>query len=294
MGKPDFMVVGGVKCGTTSLYYYLQAHPQICTPCKESYLFTPCLNRETKSSKKRYSESEYRELFDESATEKTLASGEVSSIYLYCYEEVIPEIKRILGDIKIIMVLRNPIDRAYSHYSYFARDIRDERTFEEAVQEEIRGKKLLRPLQYVGMGLYSSQVKAYLDNFSLVKVILFDELVQGTENVLADIYNFIGVDASHVTDTGKVYNASGMPKCRWLQHLLFKPTPFKMKLREIIVRHIIPEEKFVRFIETARQKNLRKVPISDETRYSLFNYYQSDIEKLETLLDRDLTSWKVR
>lgn len=289
---PNFMVVGGMKCGTTSLYHYFKNHPEICAPCKESYLFTPRLNQETESFAKRYSENEYFQLFAQTVTERTLVAGEVSSIYLYCHDEVIPEIKRILGDIKIIIVLRNPVDRAYSNYSYFARDMRDKRTFEEAIEEELNGAELQPPLHYVNMGFYSDQVKGFLDNFSQVHVVLFDDLVTKPEKVMEDIYRFLGVDPSLGGKAGEVFNASGTPKCRWIQNLFFRPTPLKMKIREFVIRNLIPEERFARLMESARSRNLKKVPMAEATRTSLLERYRADIEVLERLIGRDLSIWK--
>ena len=289
---PDFMVVGGVKCGTTSLYYYLKSHPEICAPCKESYLFTPRLNQEAKPSAKQYSIDEYQHLFEKSITESTRAAGEVSSIYLYCHEEVIPEIRRILGDIKIVIILRNPVDRAYSHYSFFARDTRDSRTFEEAIEQELSNRdSLVRPLHYVEMGYYADQVLAYLNNFSSVKVVLFDDFVNDQAQTMSEIYEFLGVDPSKGASLGGAYNASGMPKCKWLQQLFFKPTPFKMKIREFLVQRIIQEEVFARFMEKARSKNLKKVPLSDDMRERLYRLYRPDIERLQSILHRDLSAW---
>jgi hypothetical protein len=289
---PNFMVVGGVKCGTTSLYYYMQAHPEICAPCKESYLFTPELNRQATSYAKRYTEPEYRELFRKSVTDQTQAAGEISSIYLHCYEEVVPEVWSVLGDVKIIIVLRNPVDRAYSHYSFFARDTRDSRTFEEAVEKELEGAELPKPLQYVAMGYYAAQVRAYLERFSQVKIVLFDDLVADTAKTMADIYEFLGVDPNSGTVPDTVYNASGFPKCKWIQSLIFKPTAFKMKLREFVVRHVIPEERFAWIMEKARSRNLKKIPLKPETRRFLSQHYRTHIEELEMLIHRDLSAWK--
>lgn len=289
---PNFMVVGGVKCGTTSLYYYMQSHPEICAPCKESYLFTPELNQETTASAKRYSLDEYMSLFKKSVTDQTRAAGEISSIYLYCHEEVIPEIKRLLGDIKIIIVLRNPVGRAFSHYSFFARDVRDERTFEDAVNEELNGQAIPRPRHYLKMGLYSHQLKAYLDNFSTVKVILFDDLVADPDKTMRDIYTYLGVNPDLGGSTDKVYNASGMPRVKWLQSLVFKPTPLKMKIRGFIVNRLIREERFAQWMEWARKKNMKKAALSPDMKKRLTAYYREDIQALESLLGKDLSVWK--
>ena len=294
-GFPDFMVVGGVKCGTTSLYHYLRKHPEDCVPCKESFLFTPKLSTELRSYFKVLGEDEYRGLFAESVDKNTSAAGEVASIYLYCYKEVIPEIKRILGDIKIIIVLRNPVERAYSHYNFLVRDMQEKRTFGQAVEEEMCCSVATRPrtgLRYVDMGLYSKQVRAYLESFSRVNVILFDDFVKHQQETMGDIYEFLDVSpASRPATT--VFNASGIPKNKWLQDVFFKPTPFKMKVREFIVSHIIPEDKFSMVIEAMRKKNLKKSdPIPEDVRRKLADYYQPDIVDLENLIGRDLSAWK--
>jgi len=139
---PNFLIVGAAKSGTSSLHQYLIQHPDI---------FMPSYNKEGKNVKepqflikekveKRlhfgvWDWEEYKALFDDSGEYKSV--GESTVFYLYYYKESIKNIKFRLGDdVKIIIVLRNPIDRAYSAFQHVSRSVKENLSFEEALKRE--------------------------------------------------------------------------------------------------------------------------------------------------------------
>ena len=133
---PNFLVVGAGKSGTTSLYHYLKAHPDVfMSRIKEpgfivaQFIKMPQsgVGDERQSTVGNF--SDYCRLFEDAEGKK--AVGEASNDNLYHYERAIPYIKRFFGDIKIIIILRNPVDRAFSAYTYLLRDNREFLTFEE-------------------------------------------------------------------------------------------------------------------------------------------------------------------
>lgn len=289
------MVVGGAKCGTTSLYHYLRQHPEIHVPCKESYLFTESINPLLPATTKIYSLDEYRQLF-RNIPPNVKAAGEISSIYLYYYKEVIPRIQDMLGDIKIIIILRNPVERAYSNYKFFARDLRDERTFEKALEEELNASDLssISPAKhYINMGFYYRQIKAFMEGFSQVKVVLFDDFAGDTTGSLNEIYEFLGVDQAKGCAEIPVYNKSGIPRNSFIAKHLFQPSPFKYLLRKVLIR-ILSEEKGALLIEKLRGLNLKRSNLNAEIHQRLAKLYRNDIRECEKLIDKDLTSWYSR
>lgn len=296
---PNFLIVGAAKSGTTSLYNYLSDHPDIFMsyPRKEPRFFVAEHFRDVQAENQRFEAhirdvtvfdlEEYRRLFAAAGSAK--AVGEASVAYLYFYETAIANIRKHAGDIKIIIVLRNPVDRAYSAYSHFQRDLNDPLTFEEAIaREEARMQENYLPLyRYIDQGRYFEQVKAYLEHFSEVKVLLFEDLVSRPRETVQEVYGFLGVDAAYIPENiHEKFNVSGFPKSRFLQEMIYGDSVAKRLLKST-VRRLVPEDRLERF----KQLNLKRVPMQPETRTQLKAVYREDLLKLQELLQRDLSAW---
>lgn len=162
---------------------------------------------------------DYLNLFEDAQKEKAI--GESTATYLYYHETAITLIKKYLGNIKIIILLRNPIDRAFSAYLYLRRKNCESISFKEALEiENIRKRQNWKSLyHYTSAGFYYNQVKDYLDNFDQVKICLFDDLKKDSLRLVKDIYNFLGLDTSFTLDVSKKYNVSGIPKNKFFLNL---------------------------------------------------------------------------
>ena len=211
MKKPGFLIVGAAKSGTTSLSNYLGSHPDIFIPdAKELRYFAsksilqtskndpllPGILRQSVLNKKDYYNS-----FSNSHK----INGESSVHYLYHYDEAIPKIKNELGDIPIIIILRNPVDRAVSNWSFIGKEFLP---FKEAfLLEDERKKSGFNAFWYYkSLGLYFKQVRAYIDNFTKVKIILFEDFSNSTDKVVKSIFKFLDVDENCSVDTNRIYN----------------------------------------------------------------------------------------
>ena len=181
---PNFLIIGAAKSGTSAIYHYLKQHPQIyMSPIKEPYFFAfegeklnfqgPGLTINESSIKEIES---YRNLFQGVSDE--VAIGEASTLYLY-----IPKaptlIKQYVPNIKLIAILRNPVDRAYSSFMHLIRDQQEPITdFAQALKaEESRIQNNWGFLwRYQDIGFYSVQLKRYFEKFdrSQIKVYLYD------------------------------------------------------------------------------------------------------------------------
>ncbi|MFH0818640.1 MAG: sulfotransferase [Patescibacteria group bacterium] len=295
---PNFLIVGAAKCGTTSLADYLHQHPQIFMPdTKESKFFSD-MNENYQGPGDDVALNnvivrnlgEYEKLF--SSVKNEIAIGEASPDYLFYHDQSVAKIKKILGDIKIIIILRNPVERAYSQYLHFIRDFRENLPFNMGLEQETirRQNNWEWGWQYKKAGLYYKQVKDFLDNFSQVKIYLFDDLRTKPLNIIKDIYQFLQVDDNFVPDISRRHNVSGIPKNKFLYNLLHKPAPLKDELKSIL-KKIIPEKSWNNMRDQVKAKNLKKIPMDPETKKQLTKYYQLDIEKLSKLINRDLSSW---
>lgn len=232
---------------------------------------------------------EYKKLFLNSNSSKIL--GECSVDSLYYYESVIPKIKEYIGDeVKIFIILRNPIDRAYSSYIYHLRDGRENLSFEDALNaEEKRIKDNWEFMwHYKSVGLYFNQVSAYLENFKNTKVCLFEDLKENPDYLMKEIFNFLGVDPEFVpNDLETKYNKSGIPRYRSLYNFLNKPNLFKA-----VVKNFFPKNFRVKLKNEFMQKLLIKPDvINNDTRGYLVDFYKEDIIRLQKLIDRDLSNW---
>jgi len=297
---PNFLIVGAAKAGTTSLYFYLKEHPEIyMSPVKEPKFITSNFLKfpfkgvgddlVEKNIIKNF--ESYQKLFLEVKNEKAI--GEASADNLYYYKKSINYIKKILGEVKIIAILRNPIDRAFSAYSHLIRDSREFLTFEDALnQEENRKKENWEFIWYYkDVGFYYNQVKAYLENFSKVKVYLYDDLKKDPLSLVQDIYRFLEVDDSFIPKSvGEKFNVSGIPKNKFLHEFLTTPNVIKSTMKPL-VKLILPKRTRQRFINKILQRNLKKPQIDPSTKQYLLNLYKEDIVELQNLIGRDLSSW---
>ena len=289
MQKPNFLIVGAAKSGTTSLARYIAEHEEIFIPeLKELRFFAAEVISNTSVSDPSYKylmsssvldEENYFNLF-KGRKEKKL--GEASIHYLYHYDSVIPKIQKYLGDIKIIIILRNPITRAISNWKYQEKDFL---SFGDSLKAERYRESMGYNSfwYYKKLGLYYYQVKAYLDSFSDVEVILFDDFVYQTGKSVEKVFNFLGVNKSSQISYSKSYNKTGIairPKTRLLRKVLTtqKRVNFFLKCyKNNLVPYFLVEKKD-QLIQEREKKRLKR-------------FYKDDLQKLEKLIQKDLTHW---
>ncbi|TPV34956.1 sulfotransferase [Paucihalobacter ruber] len=296
---PDFLIVGAAKAGTTSLFYYLEEHPEIFLPkIKEpKYFMSKILNlpQNGKGDDLTHelmikSQTDYFRLF--SSKSSTQICGEASVDYLYYSRDVIPLIKENIGLPKIIIVLRDPTIRAFSAYKHLIRDVRENETFEEGLKlEDHRIKSNYEFIwHYKKAGLYYENVKDYIEAFPNVKVIIFEEFINNTQNTLKELYSFLGVDSEFTPLLKKKYNVTGKPKSKALQKLL-KGSP-NIWLRKVLKKTFNEKTRsFMREkLEGFNISNYNQV-MEKHTKQMLIDYYKDDKKKLEQLLEIKLKNW---
>lgn len=293
---PNFLIVGTARAGTTSLHEVLGAHPEIFMPLQKEPCFFTFAGRqpEFKDTRHRYTTTseEYLDLFRNHG-EKVL--GESSTPYLYFYSDTIRNIKQLVphaDDIKILIVLRDPAERAYSQYMHNRRDLREPLTFEEAIaaEKERMETQWHFDFAYVAKGFYYEQVKAYMDNFKQVKILFYDMLEKNPEKLIKEVYAFLGVDA----DAGNRMvhrNQSGEMKVKWFKQIITtRKNPVLNFFRKLMGRDTKKrlrnwiKDKLLRY-------NLKKTAMDPATRKQLIAMYRKDIEQLQTLVQKDLSDW---
>lgn len=294
---PNFLIAGAAKAGTTALYYYLKQHPDIYMPdhIKETFFFTGLTPESFAGSNNLYGRNmvldfeEYKSLFNKAHARK--AVGEACVAYLYFYQSTIPRIVNFLGqEVKIIISLRDPVERAFSNYLHHVRDGIETLSFEDAVKAEgIRElNKWWWGFQYIKVGFYFNQVKAYLDTFGKDQtlILIYDDFKSNPSGVIKEIFQFLEVDDTFTPDLSLRYNVSGVPKNKTLHAFLTKPNLVKK-----ILKPLIPKEQRLRVTTKLVNQNLIRPPLPPEIRNQLIDVYREDILKLQELIQRDLTNW---
>lgn len=308
---PHFFIVGTVKAGTTSLYNYLVQHPDIyMSPIKEPHYFCTDINPELfREQYKKMVDIDVQSVLNDTTGKKFISSafirnktdyeklfsgakpqqkiGESSTSYMISTVAA-SNIHAVIPHAKIIIVLRDPVKRAYSHYLMNYRSGTVLGTFNQELKSDIsahpKGWGISR--LYVEHGLYYEQVKRYLDLFGEenVKIILNEDLGHHTQEVVKSTFEFLGL----TTDIGSNYhirhNTAEMPSS--------VISGFILKQRKLIHMASLIVPRFIRNFIYRKLLISKGIPqIDPESKQLLAGYYQEDILQLQKLIKRDLSHW---
>ncbi len=302
---PNLLIVGAAKGGTTTLHYALDHHPQVfMSRKKEPGYFTwpeedlSFINNGKLITRPRFLVNrlnDYLALFEEGKNRQI--RGESSTTYLFFYEKTIANILRIhpeASNVNIVIVLRNPVDRAFSQYMHKLRDAAESLNFEEALkaEEQRKAENHHFDFQYIQRGFYHNQVKAYLDNFKNVKIYLNEDLRNDTEGVVRSLEEFLNIEKIAL-EFGDALNVSGKSKVEAINSFLKKPNPLKKILGKLMPKDVRKRMR-LKVQSTVYKYNLEKIEMKSETRDNLKNIYSEDVLRLQDLIKRDLTSWVLK
>lgn len=270
---PNFLVVGAMKSGTSTLAAHLRAHPDIYMPRKELHFFNKC-NRPAEAIDR------YRLQFSGWSGEPHI--GEKTPNY-----SLIPEgpqrIADVLPEVKLIWSFRNPIDRAYSNYWHMVKRGREIRSFEAALKREYkildRMKLETRTAQcYVMRSDYANQIRRFLEHFdqNQMHYLLFEDLVSSPIDTLQGVMDFLGVEKV-VAEPDLHTHKTRLPKVRFIEYLAHTTLGG------------------TRLGNTVTRLNRKKKPgypvMSDSTRKSLFERFQTWYPEFERLTGLSTSRW---
>jgi hypothetical protein len=261
---PTFLIIGANRAGTTSLFAYLAQHPDVFMPVvKEPMFFTGAGKPQLQGDLNKASLSrpvatttleEYASLFEESQSGQL--RGEASTSYL-ANPRCAAAIHDIIPDVRLVAILRNPIDRAFSNYlMYWGRGI-ETRTFDQCVLDEIEGRDhgIPQGRWYLRLGLYADAIRRFQAVFGRDALLIasYDEFCENPRAVYARVLEHIGANPSFAPDMTVHYN-------RAEDHV------------GVGVR----------------------VDLSAAVRAKLRDYFHDDIQQLASLVEFDTTIWLVR
>lgn len=301
MTMPNFLIIGAAKSGTTALYAYLKQHPDIyMSPVKEPRFFAfeneelnfkgphghgERFNRETITDFKIY-----QSLFD--GVDGETAVGEASPAYLSSAEKASERIQHYIPEVKLIAILRQPAERAYSAFLHTVLHANETNLNFESVldSEEKRIQNNWGAIwQHKKLGFYYDQLLPYYQRFpkEQIKVYLYDDLKQDSTALVQDIFTYLEVDNTFTPNVSSRVNRSGIPRSKWLQDFL---QPTDNKLRDFL-KPLIPTKIRKSLVKKAKSGNLVRPELSSKVRQRLTEEYREDILKLQDLINRDLSSW---
>lgn len=286
--KVDFFIVGAPKAGTTSLYHYLHEHPQVEMSLQKEpnyFSFKAIQSQGLYYKKNRIdTQKKYNGLFNFHKRDVIFGEGSVS--YLF-YPTVAQDIKEYNPSAKIIIMLRNPIDRAFSHYLMDYRLGLVSNSFEDIINKKSKHKYAhLFYQQYIQAGKYTAQIKRYFDVFDKENILLIDyeEFKSDVIGTVASVYTFLNVSAEFTANVGRKHNTFIMPKNK-----LVRCVYSFLVLRNIFV-FIFPKN-IVRTIRSMLFEQDKKPRLLEETRAQLKQYFSNDVRLLGSLIGKDYSKW---
>ncbi|MDA9808158.1 sulfotransferase domain-containing protein [Flavobacteriales bacterium] len=295
MSLPNFMCLGAAKSGTTTLYDILRQHPDIYIPSfKEPHFFD--IPENYKNGIKWYEKTYFKNV-----NQKIVADFTPS----YFFDEEAP--KRIFeslgGELKFVVILRNPLDRAYSHYLHSKRDLYEKQDFGEALKLE---SSRLQQYQnqadylsylrhsYIHQGLYSKMLKRYLQYFSLDNFLFInfeDEFLQEKDLTIQKILHFLEIDSSILLNIDIRSNPASKERSKILKRMMKKTGWWRVLLKKMIpslkIRQIIKNR-----IQRANISVFNPPKLTQIQRHNIYNsYFSRDVHDLSVLLNRDFSNW---
>jgi len=287
---PNFFIVGARKTGTSSLHQYLSHHPQIfMCPIKEPGYFHGIVPKSVESKTIRNREK-YLNLFRKRKDE--VAIGEVTS---YLQDPDSPKlIHSVIPDARIIIILRDPVERVFVHYLHHFQHDDEKQSFSQTIRRESSDdyetncKYNERNREYANIiqrGFYSKQVKRYYDTFGKqnVKVLIYEEYAKSFKGLVKEILKFLKLNQEFDFEEIE-YNAFQIPKVGRLGKFIIS----NKTIGELGNKLFSPETKLKISRRVLYEKNPQKPKLLPEDRKFLENLYRRDILETQKIFGRTL------
>jgi hypothetical protein len=294
--KPNFFIVGAPKCGTTSLNYYLQQHPDIfMSNYNEPHYFGKDLNK--LNNVHITEKNKYLNLF--LTVKDEMVIGEKSPYYLF--SSLAPlEIYKFNPKAKIVIMLRHPTHMIHSmHSQYYYSGNENERIFSKALRlekERMKGKYIPKNIDLIEKLLYKtyvyklpSQIKNYLDIFKKenVKFILLDELKNNVDETYKKLLQFLEVNSSF-TPKYNIVNPYKTFRLKIIRDFIKKYSPYFGDLRSKFMNKPLG---IMKFVEKINVRYIEQSLIDSRTKEKLDEEFFPIIKELEEIINKDLSHW---
>ena len=212
--------------------------------------------------------------------------GEGSVSYLF-YKNVAADIKEYNPKAKIIIMLRNPIDRAFSHYLMDYRLGFVTESFEDIINKKSSHKNAhLFYQQYIEVSQYTKQIERYIKEFNIHQILFIDyeDFKDDAGKVVKRVYNFLGIESGFKAEINKKYNTFTMPNNKCIR-FLYSFIPLRKSLSYLIPQVVINSINNVFF------KKDKQSELLSNTRKQLKQFFSEDVKALSLLLNKDFSKW---
>lgn len=286
--KIDFVGIGAAKCGTGWVAQCLREHPEVSFPeQKEIQFFNKTKSIYTEDTVWNYEKglSWYAKHFERGGNNLI---GEITTDYIYD-KETPALIKKHFPEVKVIVCLRDPVDRTYSHYWWYKANFKKEKaeTFEKALETQP---------EYIKRSLYYPQLKRYYDTFTRenIHVILLAEIKGKPKETAKSLFKFLEIDSEFVPGSvAEKQNAARQVRFPLLARIIPLMEILRSKGIELRILKKLGIYRLFQDLYASFNTSKYKYPeMERKTKIRLKNYFQEDIEKLETLTGLDLGKWK--
>jgi hypothetical protein len=294
---PTFLIIGAARSGTTLLSQVLSRHPDVCfTDPKEPHFLafagqrvdfvgpgdTDSINRYTITD-----ESGWRGLFEPGAGCTQRGEGSVST--LYYTRTAMENITRYCPDVRLIAVLRDPVDRAFSAYSYLVGRGRETETFERGLdlEEERIAANWHHMWHYTRMGHYSDQLKPFLSAFGEERLLVlgYEDLVGDPAMKLGTCFSFLDLDQAGVEELGEPVNIGGKPQSRSLTQAM------SWMRKQAALRTLVRATTPLGARDWLRRSNLKRMQMPEDMKQRLEAHFSDERRALGELLGPNSPSW---
>lgn len=285
---PDIYIIGAQKSGTTTLYDCLIQHPEIYGhPLAKDYPYFTSLQTYREGGKI------FASFSAKAADKQFILGGDANALYTPAAPQ---RILKAIPDVQLVAIVRNPVDRAFSAYRHAVERLLEQRSFEQAIHEELDGMKYIptkAPVcDYLAHGYYSQQLKRIYDFFppAQVKIILFEEFKKEPLSVCVNL--FTRLNLSGFTPEIKIRNQTkGGSRFQFLASVLYTPSP----VIKVIVKTCFPF-----LIRTGIRKQLERFNRIEQTqatfpvhlRQLLEDHYRSEMIEFENLIGHRIEVWR--
>ncbi|HEY6131530.1 MAG TPA: sulfotransferase [Halioglobus sp.] len=296
--RPNLFIVGAQKSGTSALAGWLSQHTEVLMSFpkepgflafrESGYPYRDGYGKPAPASQYVIrNEPAYFKLFSHATPQQRIIAE--ASTWYFAIPGTARKIKTFNPEARIIVILRNPVERAYSAWCHARSDqLEPCASFAAALQLESQRGEVEFLLRYRRMGLYSQALEEYLDIFPAPQllVLFHDDLRSDPLAMWRKVCVFLGIDHSKAPVFGRQYNRSGLPRNRFLHGVL------RSHRLKRFVRDLLPHRFTIGLKQRVDNLNLQNFPVIDAaSRAELKEYYRPDIQQLSLLTKRDLVAW---